>query len=87
MFLEVMTWPKAGFDDRAIPGPLPDLARLAKLIEAKLAAAPPGSSFLIQDEFAADSAYSLVLEVREDEFDPATADPLLSAGDASHLDP
>src|SRR5208283_1821511 len=53
MHLEVMTWPEAGFDDHAIRGPLTELARLARLIEAKLATARPGSSVLIRDEFAA----------------------------------
>ncbi|MGA3178125.1 MAG: hypothetical protein ABSE19_12365 [Candidatus Acidiferrum sp.] len=81
-----MTWPEAGFDDRAIRGPLSELARLAKLIEVKLASARPGSSVLIQEEFAAHSPYALVLDLREDGFDPATADPLLHVEDASHLD-
>ena len=53
-YLEVMTWPEAGFDDHAIRGPLTDLARLAQLIEAKLATARPGSSVRIHEEFAAD---------------------------------
>ena len=81
-----MTWPEAGFDAHAIRGPLADLTRLAKLIEAKLATARPGSSLLIKEEFAPDSPYGLVLDLREDGFDPATADPLLPAEDGSHLD-
>ncbi len=85
-YLEVMTWPEAGFDAHAIRGPLADLTRLAKLIEAKLATARPGSSLLIKEEFAPDSPYGLVLDLREDGFDPATADPLLPAEDGSHLD-
>ncbi len=31
MYLEVMTWPEAGFDDHASRGSLEDLARLARL--------------------------------------------------------
>jgi hypothetical protein len=85
-YLEVMTWPEAGFDDHSIRGPLTDLARLAKLVEAKLATVRPGSSVLIQEEFAADSPYALLLDLQEDGFDPATADPLLPAKDASHPD-
>jgi hypothetical protein len=84
-YLEIMTWPEAGFDDHAIRGPLADLARLARLIEVKLAAASPGSSTVIQREFAADSPYALVLDLREDGFDPAAADSLLSL-DSSHRD-
>jgi len=81
-----MTWPEAGLDEHAIRGPLTDLMRLAKLIEAKIATAHPGSTVVIQKEFAADSPYALVLDLREDGFDPAMADPLLPATDASHLD-
>jgi len=84
-YLEIMTWPEAGFDSQAIRGSLADLARLAKLVEAKLATVRPGSSVLIQNEFAADSPYALVLDVREDGFDPAAADPLLFAEDTSPL--
>ena len=82
MYLKVMTWPEAGFDNNAIRGPLADLARLAALVEGNLAAAQPGSTVRIHDEFAADSPYTLVLEVREDSFDPATSDPLLPNEDA-----
>jgi hypothetical protein len=77
MYLKVMTWPEAAFANDAIRGSLTDLARLAALVEAKLAGSQPGSAVRIHDEFAADSPYALVLEVREDGFDPATADFLL----------
>ena len=72
--LEIMTWPDAGFDSHAIRGSLTDLTRLAELIEVKLATAEPGSPILIREEFAADSPYSLMLDVRADGFDPASAD-------------
>jgi hypothetical protein len=72
--LEIMTWPDAGFDSRAIRGSLTDLARLAELIEAKLASAQPGSPIRIREEFAPDSPYTLLLDVRADGFDPASAD-------------
>jgi hypothetical protein len=78
-YLEVMTWPEAGFDDHAIRGPLADLGRLASLIEAKLAEARPGSAARIREEFAENSPYALLLDVREDGFDPASADPGLPA--------
>jgi hypothetical protein len=70
-----MTWPAAGFDGQSIRGSLPDLARLAGLVETKLAAAQPDSVLLIREEFAPDSAYTLRLDVRDDWFDPASADP------------
>jgi hypothetical protein len=80
-YLEVMTWPEAGFDERAIRGPLKDLTRLAALIEAKLSAVRPGSAVRIQEEFAFNSPYALILDLREDGFDPASADSHLKAED------
>ncbi|MCH8815028.1 MAG: hypothetical protein IH957_08045 [Chloroflexi bacterium] len=77
-YLEVMTWPEAGFDDHAIRGSLADLARLASLVEARLSDAQPGASIRIRDEFAADSPYALVLNVRDDGFDPVIADEALT---------
>ena len=72
--LEIMTYPDAGFDGHAIRGSLEDLTRLAELIEAKLAIAAAGSPIEIREEFAPGSPYSLVLDVRPDGFDPASAD-------------
>jgi hypothetical protein len=85
-YLEIMTWPEAGFDEHAIRGSLEDLARLAGIIEAKLATSRPGSSIEIRKEFAAHSPYSLVLEIRQDGFDPATADPQLLPEGTTRLD-
>jgi hypothetical protein len=70
-----MTSPEAGVDHHAFRGTLADLARLSALIEAKLAVARPGSTVRIQEEFAPDSPYALVLDSREDGFDPAGAAP------------
>jgi hypothetical protein len=72
--LEVMTYPDAGFDGHAIRGSLADLTRLAELVEAKLASAQPGEPISIRQEYAADSPYTLLLDVRADGFDPASAD-------------
>jgi hypothetical protein len=72
--LEVMTYPDAGFDSHAIRGSLMALTHLAELIEVKLASAEPGSPILIREEYAADSPYSLMLDVRADGFDPSSAD-------------
>jgi len=77
-YLEVMTWPEAGFDNHSIHGSLKDLATLASLIDGKLLGAIAGSVIRIRDEFAAASSHTLVLDVREPGFDPASADPLLS---------
>ena len=72
--LEIMTYPEAGFDGNAIRGSLDDLTRLAELVEAKLATAEPGSPIPIREDFAPNSPYSLLLDVRPDGFDPASAD-------------
>jgi len=77
-YLEVMTWPEAGFDDHAIRGSLSDLARLASLVEDKLTSAAIGSQISIRAEFAFSSSYTLVLDVREDGFDCAAADAALA---------
>lgn len=74
-YLEIMTWPEAGFDDHAIYGSFADLARLASLIGAKIASATPGSEIRIREEYSPSSPYSLTLACREDGFDPASADP------------
>jgi hypothetical protein len=76
-FLELMTWPEPGFDQHAIRGSLADLALLARLVEVRLNSSHPGSEALIKEEFAANSPYALVLDLREDGFDPASPDPNL----------
>jgi hypothetical protein len=74
IYLKVMTWPEAGFDGDSIRGSLEDLKRLARIIQAKVTATAMGESVRIQEEFAPDSPYALVLNVRDDDFDPASAD-------------
>ncbi|MEA2705452.1 MAG: hypothetical protein QOH22_240, partial [Gemmatimonadaceae bacterium] len=72
--LEIMTWPDAGFDSHTIRGSLVALTHLAEIVEAKLAFAEPGSPIRIREEFAPESPYSLMLDVRADGFDPSSAD-------------
>ena len=72
--LEVMTWHDAGMDSHAIRGSLAALTHLAELVEAKLATAQAGEPISIREEFAPESRYSLVLDVRDDGFDPSTKD-------------
>lgn len=71
--LKIMTW-QAGFGGNAIRGSIIDLRRLAELVDVKLASAQPGELVRIRREFAADSPYTLVLDVRADGFDPALVD-------------
>ena len=77
MYLEIMTWHEAGFDNHAIYGSLHELERLANLVNNKLVAAKPGTTITIESEYSSNSPYALILEVREDNFDPAEADPEL----------
>jgi hypothetical protein len=74
MSLEVMTWPDARMDDHAIQGPLTMLARLAGLVEKTLEGLQPGSEVRIREEFAPSAEYALVLDLRDDSFDPSSMD-------------
>jgi hypothetical protein len=80
MYLKVMTWTEPGIDGNAIYGTLQDLRRLAGIIEANFRIPEPAPVLRIQEEFAAGCEYSLVLGIRDDDFDPASADPELSKG-------
>jgi len=79
-YLKVMTWTEPGIDRNAIYGTLQNLRQLAGIIEAKLQDTRPGSVLRIQEEFAASCEYCLVLKVRDEGFDPASADPELLKG-------
>ncbi len=74
MYLEVVTSSEAGMDGHAIHGPLNELRRLANLVEGKVENLDPGSRGRIREEFSPTSEYALILDLREDTFDPATAD-------------
>jgi hypothetical protein len=54
---------------------------LASLVEAKVGAMTPGSNVRIGDEYAGGTPYALMLDLREDDFDPASLDANL-IGDA-----
>ncbi|MFL5470198.1 MAG: hypothetical protein ACJ8AE_10420 [Gemmatimonadaceae bacterium] len=72
--LQIMTWQEPAFGGNSIRGSLVDLARLAEIVEAKLATAQPGEPIEIREEYSPDSPYRLVLDVRADLFDPASTD-------------
>jgi len=74
MYLEIMTWPEAGMNDHSIHGPLDALERLASLVEVKIASLRPGEKAWLREEFAPEADYTLVLNMRPDDFDPASAD-------------
>ncbi len=75
MYLKVCTWKEAEINSHSIAGTISDLKRLADLIEQALWGATPGESREIATKYEPSSPCRLILEVREDSFDPATADP------------
>jgi len=77
--LEIVTWPDPGIDANAIFGSLDDLLHLAAIVERKLSGAQPGDRIRIGRDYAPASEYVLVLDLREDGFDPASADRALRA--------
>ena len=78
MYLKVMTWPDAEISRDSVHGTLDQLHRLADLVDARVTPLQPGARTTIRDEFAADSEYALVIELRADGFDPASADAALN---------
>ena len=77
-YLKLMTWGEAEISESAICGTLSDLRRLSAIVRSKLDTSPIGSTFTIGDEYALGSKSVIRFEVREEGFDPASADPLLS---------
>ena len=71
--LQVKYWERPGIDDESIHGRPDDLRRLAQLIESGLADAWPGAQVVIGTEYAGDAEFSLLFEVMDESFDPATA--------------
>ena len=74
-WLEIMTWSEAIVTDHAISGSLKDLSRLADLIESSLRRADSGEVITIRSEYSASSTCEIVLDVRDDAYDPGSADP------------
>lgn len=59
-----------------IRGSAADFARLADLIEKKLDRCEPGDEFQIDKQFAAMNSASVYILVEDDDFDPASPEPL-----------
>lgn len=78
MYLKVMTWSEAGLDGNSIHGTLDDLNHLAELIDTALLGAQPGDTIHLGHKYVSDSDHDLLLIVKDDDFDPAGADPCLA---------
>jgi hypothetical protein len=77
MYLTVQTAEEADITERAIYGRPEDIATLANLVRASLQQGNVGEDIEIRHEYAPNAEYSVVLEVREERFDPSSLDPQL----------
>ncbi len=77
LYLKVVTATEPRITQDGIYGPPDDLARLADLFDARLEQVGPAENFEIDEEYAPESEYPLRVEVKEEGYDPAGADPLL----------
>lgn len=73
----IRIWERAGIDDESIHGSADDLRRLSEIIEQKLEGAAEGAEIAIGNEYAADLEYTLLIAVRDEEFDPASQVPAI----------
>lgn len=77
MYLKVTTWDEPFLSEGGIFGSLLDLKRLANLVAEKLQACSAGDVFTIDTEYAGGNEARIEIVVKEEEFDPVNADPLL----------
>jgi len=74
-FFKIMTvHGEKGINDNAIYGSLEDLAYLGTQIEEKATSNNPGHRISLKNIFQPESEYDLILEIREDGFDPTLID-------------
>ena len=74
MYLTIGTWSAAEITDYWIAGSPGDLIRLSNLISERVSEANEGEAFTLREHFAPESPYELRIEVRADDFDPASSD-------------
>jgi hypothetical protein len=77
MYLEVMTSEKPGIDAHCIRGTLSDIRRLANLVSSRLREVREGDVFTIGKEYDERALSVISFELKDPDFDPASADPLL----------
>jgi hypothetical protein len=75
MNLEVGTSHQTEITEQWIGGPLVDLLRLATLIEQSAQHNVVGKCIALRSNFSPMAPYELILDVRDEAFDPASADP------------
>ena len=74
MNLEIGTSHQTEITEQWIGGPLVDLLRLATLIEQSAQNNVVGKRIALRSNFSPMAPYELILDVRDDAFDPASAD-------------
>lgn len=75
MNLEIGTSHQPEITEQWIGGPLADLLRLATFIERSAQDNVVGKCVALRSNFSPMAPYELILDVRDDAFDPASADP------------
>jgi hypothetical protein len=75
MNLEVGTSHQTEITEQWIGGPLVDLLRLATLIERSAQANVVGKRIALRSNFSPMAPYELILDIRDEAFDPASIDP------------
>ncbi|MDH4188273.1 MAG: hypothetical protein OEV08_14880 [Nitrospira sp.] len=75
MNLELGTSHQPEITEQWIGGPVADLLRLATFIERSVQPNVVGKSVALRSNFSPMAPYELILDVRDDAFDPASADP------------
>jgi len=76
-YLTLCTSDSRDIDGRAFYGRLDDFSVLGDIVREQLATARPGTEVRIREQYAPGATFSLVLDVRDDSFDPASLDPQL----------
>ena len=77
-YLKLMTCEKAEITEDAICGTLSDFKKLSAIVREKLDSSLVGRKFTVGDEYGRGSQSVIKFEIRDEGFDPANADPLLS---------
>jgi hypothetical protein len=75
MNLELGTYQQAEITEQWIGGPLIELRQLAALIDQSVQANMVGRCIALRSNFSPMAPYELILDVRDEAFDPASADP------------
>ena len=73
-----MTCENAEITEDAICGTLSNFKKLSAIVRNKLDSSLAGSKFTIGDEDGSGTQHVIKFEIRDEGFDPANADPLLS---------